>query len=166
MAEQKKRGRPPKKEAEKKKRKPERTAEQKKATDAMLQFAAEYIIDWNGTRAAERAGYKGDDNTLAVTANRLLRNNKVIAEIDRLLSSRKERRAERRARVIDELEKIAFDDLETDVYRDKEGEIIGVSRKDRVKALELLGKTEALFTDRVEQTGPIDINVNFNPKGI
>ncbi len=45
-------------------------------------FALEYIICKNGTEAAKRAGYKGDDNTLAVTASRLLRNAKVVEFIN------------------------------------------------------------------------------------
>lgn len=44
------------------------------------EFVNQYLIDFNGTRAAERAGYSGDDNSLAVTAYGLLRNPKV-AEI-------------------------------------------------------------------------------------
>jgi phage terminase small subunit len=45
-------------------------------------FALEYIICKNGTEAARRAGYAGDDATLAVTASRLLRNAKVVAFIN------------------------------------------------------------------------------------
>lgn len=44
-------------------------------------FVSEYLSSFNATRAAERAGYKGDENTLAVTGHRLLRNNKVAAAI-------------------------------------------------------------------------------------
>lgn len=40
-------------------------------------FINEYLIDGNATRAAERAGYKGDDNVLAVTGHDLLRNPKI-----------------------------------------------------------------------------------------
>ena len=160
MAEAKKRGRPAKDSRETKK-KPQKT------TDKMLEFAAEYIIDWNGKRAYKAVyGNNTTDEAAAVSACRLLKNPNVIAEKERLLSLRKDERIERKARVVYELEKIAYDDLETDVYRDKDGEIIGVSRKDRVKALELLGKTEAIFTDRVEQTGPIEIKVGFDAKGV
>lgn len=40
-------------------------------------FINEYLLDFNATRAAERAGYKGNDNTLAVTGHDLLRNPKI-----------------------------------------------------------------------------------------
>ncbi len=37
-------------------------------------FVNEYLVDFNATRAAERAGYRGSANTLAVTGYDLLRN--------------------------------------------------------------------------------------------
>lgn len=45
-------------------------------------FIAEYLVDENGTRAAERAGYKGSDNVLAVQAHHLLSNPKIKSAID------------------------------------------------------------------------------------
>ena len=42
-----------------------------------------YILEKNGTKAARLAGYKGNDNVLAVTASRLLSNAKIRAELDR-----------------------------------------------------------------------------------
>lgn len=44
-------------------------------------FINEYLIDGNATRAAERAGYKGDENTLAVTGYDNLRNPKIAEAI-------------------------------------------------------------------------------------
>ena len=143
------------------------TEKKKRPPDRMMMFAAEYIIDWNGTRAYQKVyGEKMDYMVAAAAASRLLKNVKVCSEIERLLNSAGNRRAERRARVIDALEEIAFDDLEVDTYTDKDGNLIGVSRKDRVKALELLGKTEALFTDVVKTDGEIDIRLKFDPKGV
>jgi len=51
----------------------------------MLRFVDAYIVCMNGTEAARQAKYGGDDATLAVTASRLLRNHKVLSEIDRRL---------------------------------------------------------------------------------
>lgn len=53
-----------------------------KLTAKQQKFADSYIIMMNGTNAARLAGYTGDDATLAVTASRLLRNDKVLAYID------------------------------------------------------------------------------------
>lgn len=40
-------------------------------------FVIHYTALWNGTRAVEKAGYKGNDNVWAVTASQLLRKPKV-----------------------------------------------------------------------------------------
>lgn len=48
-------------------------------------FIDHYIITLNGTEAARRAKYKGDDNTLGVVAYDNLRKPKIRAEIDRRL---------------------------------------------------------------------------------
>lgn len=40
-------------------------------------FVNEYLVDFNATRAAQRAGYQGSENTLAVTGYELLRNPKI-----------------------------------------------------------------------------------------
>lgn len=139
----------------------------KRPPDRMMMFAAEYVIDFNATRAYKAVyGENLSDESAAPAASKLTRNNKVIDEIDRLLSDRKNRSAERRARVIHNLEAIAYDDLQVDVYRDKEGEVIGVSRKDRVRALELLGKTEGMFTDVVKNDSTVEIKHTFDPEGI
>jgi phage terminase small subunit len=53
----------------------------------MMMFVNHYIICMNGTEAARLAQYSGDDATLAATASRLLRNDKVLREIDHRLSS-------------------------------------------------------------------------------
>lgn len=54
----------------------------KQLTAKQRTFALEYIICKNGTEAARRAGYAGDDNALAAAASRLLRNVKVIEFIN------------------------------------------------------------------------------------
>lgn len=52
------------------------------------EFVNQYFVDFNGTRAAQRASYRGNENTLAVTASRLLRNNKVKALIKKRFVAR------------------------------------------------------------------------------
>jgi phage terminase small subunit len=51
-------------------------------------FINEYLIDYNATRAAERAGYRGNDNVLAVTGHDLLRNPKISETIRTRISER------------------------------------------------------------------------------
>lgn len=53
-----------------------------------LAFCREYVKDFNGAQSAKRAGYIGHGDTLAVTACRLLRSDRVKNEIADLLQSR------------------------------------------------------------------------------
>ena len=53
----------------------------KKLTDKQALFVEEYLQDFNATRAAERAGYSGDENSLAVQGHRLLRNAKIAERV-------------------------------------------------------------------------------------
>jgi phage terminase small subunit len=131
------------------------TETDKQVPDRQMLFAAEYILDWNGTQAAIRAGYseKGAD----VQACRLLGNARVRSEIERLLEDPIGRRNEIRVRVLKELEQIAFDPGEIDINYNKEGEIVSVSRRDKLKACELLGKTAAMFVDKMELAGNLTI---------
>lgn len=50
-------------------------------------FVNEYLIDFNATRAAERAGYAGNKNALAVMGHTLLRNTKISELIKARLDS-------------------------------------------------------------------------------
>ena len=49
-------------------------------------FVDEYVICLNGTEAARRAGYNGNDTTLAAEASRLIRNAKVSRRVNELLA--------------------------------------------------------------------------------
>ena len=50
-------------------------------TNKQLAFIEEYFVDFNGTRAAKRAGYKGNDNVLATVASENLRKPKIAEKI-------------------------------------------------------------------------------------
>lgn len=58
-----------------------------KMTNLKQRFINAYVIYPNGTEAAREAGYTGDDATLAATASRLLRDDKVLAEIEAKLKA-------------------------------------------------------------------------------
>lgn len=51
-------------------------------------FCLEYVKDFNGTRAAERAGYTGTESSLASMASRLLRTVKVKTKVKDLVNDR------------------------------------------------------------------------------
>lgn len=61
--------------------------ESKERIDQQILFAIEYVKDFNGTRAAERAKYTGTDTVLAITASKLLRLSKVQNKIKELLAA-------------------------------------------------------------------------------
>jgi phage terminase small subunit len=68
----------------------------------------EYIVDLNGTKAAERAGYSS--KSAPVQAHRLLRNDKVQAEIQNLMDERGTRLEITADIVLQELAKLALYD--------------------------------------------------------
>jgi phage terminase small subunit len=103
------------------------------------------FFDGNATDACRKAGYAGDDATLATQGWRLLRNAEVRAAIEAreeaslapFIANREERQAFWTRLMAD-------DRVDLDV---------------RLKASELLGKSEADFTDRVKHEGGVSISV-------
>jgi phage terminase small subunit len=100
-------------------------------------FADEYIKCGNATKAARQAGYS--EKTAEVIGHENLRKPKILAEIKAretirstpLIASRAERQQ-----------------FWSSVMRDKNQQM-----RDRLKAAELLGKSEADFVERQEITG-------------
>ncbi len=119
-----------------------------KAPDRQIQFAQEYVVDFNGKQAAIRSGYS--EKTAESQASRLLRNVKVRSEIERLLEDPVGKRNETRERILSELEVMAYTDDAIEIRKDKDGEILDVSRRDKLRAIELLGKMHGLFTDKID----------------
>lgn len=117
-----------------------------KAPDKQIQFAQEYVIDFNGKQAAIRAGYS--EKTAEAQASRLLRNVKVRSEVERLLEDPIGKRNEIRERNIKELEIMAYTDDAIDIHRNKDGEILEVSRRDKLRAIEQLNRMHGLFLDK------------------
>lgn len=120
----------------------------KKNDDRQMAFAAEYIIDWNAKQAAIRAGYA--EASAEVRGSQLIRNSNVRSEIERLLAERVPEKNEIIQRNIEHLKRIA--------YRDPEEE--GKNEQAQIKAMELLGKYAGMFTDKLELSGGLQVNVN------
>lgn len=101
------------------------------------------VFEGNGTEAARLAGYGGDEASLAVIASRLLKNVNISAAIKKrqvtgskkLIASREDRQA-----------------FWTKVMEDAQQDM-----RNRLKASELLGKSEADFTEKVEHSGTISL---------
>lgn len=121
------------------------------------QFCEEYIVDLNATQAAIRAGYS--EKTAASTAARLLRNVKVQKYIAQLQAERGQRLQVTQDDVIREICDIALLPLDDDNV------LSGIVKvKDKVKALELLGRHFGAFVDKVEQKTEFSDDINVNIK--
>jgi len=109
----------------------------KRLTWKQQRFVEAYAGD--GIRAARKAGYKGDSNTLAVRASQLLKMSKIKEAIEaRNTEATRKRIADR-----EELQ-----EGWTKIFRDE-----NVPLKDRMRAGELLAKSQALFTDKMLVAG-------------
>lgn len=154
-------------------------------------FCDEYLIDLNATQAAIRAGYS--PKTAYSIGNELLNKPDVRTHIDKSLAERSKRTGVNADRVIQELAKLAFvnapDVVDTqnatvrsDASKDDTAAIASVKVKitqgetsdtvereirltDKIKALELLGKHLGMFTDNVNITGDVGVEIlNDIPK--
>lgn len=132
-----------------------------KLTAQQEMFCQEYIVDYNGTQAAIRAGYS--EKTADVQAVRLLRNVKVLSRVRAIQKERLEKLAVTQESVILKLLEIydrcmqAKPVMEWD-YNERKyvetGEYTFDSRG-ALNALEMIGKHLAMFTNRVEHSGNI-----------
>lgn len=80
-------------------------------TPQQERFCEEYLKDLNATRACERAGYKGNEKTLAATGSRLLRIDKVTVRCQEMMNARSERTKVDSDTILRELLKLATSDL-------------------------------------------------------
>lgn len=116
-----------------------------KLTDKQKAFADYYIISMNATDAYKRA-YPNvkTDNAAAVNGNKLLRNAKIQEYLSQNMQTRADATIATQDDILNKLTEIAFND--------------GYKTKDQLRALELLGKRYALWTERVETE---NVNTNF-----
>lgn len=142
---------------------------EKKLTAKQKRFCDEYLIDMNITQAAIRAGYSkktayaiGQENLKKPTLKKYI----------------EKRMAEKEAELVaDQAEVMKY---LTSVLRGKsESEIVVIEgvgegcseartmrkapdEKERLKAAELLGRAHMMFTDKVEQTVDMDLNITVD----
>jgi phage terminase small subunit len=136
-------------------------------------FCREYIVDFNGTQSAIRAGYS--DKTAGAIASRLLKDVNIQAKIRDLIEERNKRTAVTADRVIAEFAKIAFSNIKDVAQWNNAGSYVtlktmeevdgaliaeigntenGVKIKlhDKMKALEALAKHTGVYDDRPQTT--------------
>lgn len=144
-------------------------------------FCDEYLIDLNATQAAIRAGYS--PKTAYSQGQRLLKNVEVqeyiqkrINEKDSALIASQDEVLETLTRVMrrEELETVVvtckerksyYDENNKKVIEEKEiPQLVEVPTKvcDLNKAAELLGKRYVLFTDKLDLSGDLEVNVTVD----
>jgi phage terminase small subunit len=159
-----------------------------KLTAKQQAFIREYLVDFNATQAAIRAGYS--KKTAQVISTENLSKPIIQEAIQKEIKKRNDRIEVTQEMVINELAKIAFSNMgklaqwtasgvsfipSEDLTADEIATVAEVSETttmtggslkikqyDKIKALDLLGKHLGMFTQKVEVTGkdgqPININ--------
>lgn len=158
--------------------------DQTEQLDQQMLFAIEYVKDFNGTRAAQRAGFQGNDDSLAVTASRLLRYAKVQNKIRDLLAANAMAAEEALWRLaqmarldISQFIKAKNGSFEINWSSvNKYGFLIKsitqtrygpkLELHDSQKALELIGKHYGLFTDKIEHTWKAQLPEGYEPTAV
>ena len=128
-------------------------------TEKQQRFCDEYLIDYNATQAAIRAGY--NEKTAYSQGQRLLKNVEIKAYIDEQLERIRSEKTAEAQEVMEYLTAVMRGDSESEVVV-VEGCGDGCSEarrikkapdeKDRLKAAELLGKRYGLFTGTDKQS--------------
>lgn len=156
-----------------------------KLSDKRRRFAEEYLVDFNATQAAIRAGYS--PKSAGQQGSELLKDPKVRAYVDARMAELGRRTGVTAERIMQELARIAFLDpteladmdtarIRPEASADDRAAIAGVKVKviesesgvtterelrfaDKIRALELLGKRFGMWLDRTQMdvTGAVQI---------
>lgn len=122
-------------------------------TEKQAMFAKEYIIDFNGTQAAIRAGYS--EKTANEQSSRLLANVKIQKAVQKSIADRKQR--------VEVTADYVLSTIVETIERCKQAEPVFVRGEPTgeyeydsgavLKGAELLGKHLAMFTDKIAGPG-------------
>lgn len=130
-----------------------------KITPQQELFCQEYIVDYNGTKAARRAGYS--EKTAKTQASRLLTNDDILARIRTIQIERLKKLAVTQESVILKLLEIYDRCMQTKPVMEwdysehqyvETGEY-AFDSKGALRALEMIGKHLAMFTNKIEHSG-------------
>lgn len=136
-----------------------------KLTAKQRRFVQEYLIDLNATQAAIRAGYSKNSARQVGTENLSKPSIKQAIE-ERLKQIDEEKTAD--AKEIREFwtRVMRGEEKDTVLRYDNEGHQveaeINVSMKDRIRASELMGKSFAMFTDKVDSNIDMDLHIEVD----
>jgi len=134
-----------------------------------LIFANEYIANGqNATQAYLKAYPDVTEETARVNGSKLLTNTNIRAYIDAELKKIEEKAILSRDEILRLLAEGARGKMKEQkpVFNPAKGTIetveVDIAPKDRMKALELAGKTMNLFTDKLDLSGDIEIKVEID----
>ena len=117
-----------------------------KLTAKQKKFCHEYLKDLNATQAAIRAGYSED--TAAEIGYENLRKPQIKIFIDKQLEEvMEESKSVLKLRIIKELKDVSFTDTGIELLKDKNGHVYDVRINDKLKAIDMLGKYLAMWTE-------------------
>ncbi len=111
---------------------------------AFVEWYCSAAVNMNGTEAARRAGYKGNDNTLASVAVENLRKPAIRQEIDRRMA------------LLMSNAKITVEKVLRDLEVTRVKALLDCNYSAAVRCLELQGKYLKMFSDRIEHVQAIE----------
>ena len=129
-----------------------------KLTAKQKKFCHEYLKDLNATQAAIRAGYS--EETAFSIGWENLRKPLIKSYIDKQLDEvMEESKSVLKSRIIKELKDISFSDNGIELLRDKDGHVYDIRITDKLKAIDMLGKYLAMWTENKNIRLDIDESV-------
>lgn len=129
-------------------------------------FCDDYLITLNATESYMKV-YGCNYDVAKANGSRLLANANVKKYLDERMEAKEDNRIMKQDEILAILTSIARGtEQEEDVTVTQAGKVIrfekNPSNKDRMKALELLGKRYRLFTDKVEVEGGKGVSINID----
>ena len=142
---------------------------EKKLTAKQKRFCDEYLIDMNITQAAIRAGYS--KKTAYAIGQENLKKPTLKEYIEKRMAEKEAKLVADQAEVMKYLTSVLRGQSQSEiVVVEGTGEGCSEARtmqkapdeKERLKAAELLGRAHMMFTDKVEQTVDMDLNITVD----
>lgn len=140
-----------------------------KMTEKQKRFCDEYLIDMNATQAAIRAGYS--KKTARAIGNENLTKPDIKAYIDKRMSEKETELIADQDEVLKYLTSVLRGESQSEVvvvegmgdgFSKASAMMKGPDEKERLKAAELLGRRYGIYTEKVEQTVDMDLNINVD----
>jgi len=131
-------------------------------TDKQKMFIKEYLIDMNASAAYQRAGYGARGASADTASNRLLRNVEIKAEIDKELEKRSQKFGLDAEWVLQRFKDISDRCMQAEPILNSKGEETGEYRFDSSganKATEMIAKHLGMFTDRMNISGELGVQI-------